>query len=283
MNRLVPIALLAVFAMGAEREYQVTGLVLRADAQRRRLIVSEDAIEGYMEAMVMEYDVTDAHILAGLKPGTKIAFTLVVGEKSSRIRDIQTRSYESAERDPALMRRLDILDKALGDSGATIAQGQLVPDFALVDQLNRPVKLSEFAGKVAAITFIYTRCPLPDYCLRMTGNFGALQRRFRKRLGRDLVLLSISFDPAHDHPDVLAKYADTWKPDRDGWRFLTGDLGVIKRVCAEFGMNFWPDEGLFTHSLHTVIVGRDRRMIANLEGNQFTSQQLGDLIETALK
>ena len=167
-------------------------------------------------------------------------------------------------------------------SASTLSIGQTVSDFSLVDQTNRSVTLSEFRGKVVAITFIYTRCPLPDYCMRLSNNFAQLQKRFNTRMGRDLVLLSITFDPDHDSPDVLAKYAETWKANVDGWRFLTGTLSNVKQVCGMFGMNFWPDEGLLTHSLHTAIVDREGKLVANIEGNQFTAVQLGDLVEVTL-
>jgi protein SCO1/2 len=81
---------------------------------------------------------------------------------------------------------------------------------------------------------------------------------------------------------VLAKYAETWKANVDGWRFLTGTLSNVKQVCGMFGMNFWPDEGLLTHSLHTAIVDREGKLVANIEGNQFTAVQLGDLVEVTL-
>jgi protein SCO1 len=282
---LMSLCVLALPAWAVQR-YQAAGLVLSVDLAHGAVVVSEDSIPGYMEAMVMEYHVGDAHALAGLRPGLKINFTLVVGKSSSYIRDIHVLAYDSVERDPAQARRLSILDRALGgsaNSDVSIEKGGTVPDFALVDQNNRPVSLSQFEGKVVAITFIYTSCPLPDYCFRMSTNFAALQKRFRDRLGRDLILLSITFDPDHDRPEVLAKYAEAWKPDPDGWRFLTGPMASIKQVCGMFGMNFWPDEGLLTHSLHTVIVDRKRKLVANIEGNQFSSRQLGDLVEVTLK
>jgi protein SCO1/2 len=116
----------------------------------------------------------------------------------------------------------------------------------------------------------------------LSNNFARLQKRFNDRLGRDLVLLSISFDPDHDHPEVLAKYADQWKANVEGWHFLTGTLNTVKQVCGMFGMNFWPDEGLLTHSLHTAILDREGKLVANIEGNQFTAVQLGDLVEAVL-
>jgi protein SCO1 len=81
---------------------------------------------------------------------------------------------------------------------------------------------------------------------------------------------------------VLARFADSMRANRDGWHFLTGSLADVKRICGMFGMNFWPDEGLMTDSLHTVLVDRDRKLIANIEGNQFSAQQIGDLVETAM-
>ncbi|MGA3189265.1 MAG: SCO family protein [Bryobacteraceae bacterium] len=251
------------------------------DAPHQTVVVSHDAIPGYMDAMVMPYHISDQKTLSELKPGMKIGFTLVVTKTSSSIADVRVREYHSVERDPDQALRLKELDAAMRLDSVTIKTGQSVPDFALVDQNNQPVTLSQFEGKVVAMTFIYTRCPLPDYCLRMSNNFGRLQKRFGRRLGRDLILLSLTFDPEHDRPEVLAKYAANWKAN-EGWHFLTGPLGAVKQVCGMFGMNFWPDEGLMTHSLHTVVIDRHGKLVANIEGNQFTAEQLGDLIEAVL-
>jgi protein SCO1/2 len=145
------------------------------------------------------------------------------------------------------------------------------------------VALSDFRGKVVAINFIYTSCALPNFCLRLANNFGVLQKRFGKRLGRDLVLLTVTFDPVHDTPDVLAKYAEQWKANAAVWHFLTGPQTDIQRVCHMFGVHAFPDEGLMDHSLHTVLIDRQGKVVANVEGNQFTATQLGDLTETVLK
>jgi len=274
--------LLAGVPAWADQRYQVTGLVVSIDQTEKTVVISHDRIPGYMEAMVMPYHVSEPSLLTELKPGMKIAFTLFVDQDSSHIADVHVLEYQSVDRDPDQARRLKELDSALRPDLTAIKIGQAVPDFNLVDQTARPVSLSQFDGKVVAVTFIYTRCPLPDYCLRLSNNFGLVQRRFRERMGRDLILLSITFDPEHDQPDVLAKYANIWKADAAGWRFLTGPIGAVKQVCGLFGMNFWPDEGLMTHSLHTAVIDRRRKLVANIEGNKFTAQQLGDLIETAL-
>jgi len=101
-------------------------------------------------------------------------------------------------------------------------------------------------------------------------------------LGRDLILLTVTFDPVHDQPDILDHYAETWKANHETWHFLTGSAADVQRVCDMFGVGFFPDEGLVTHSLHTAIIDRQGKLVTNLEGNQFTEQELGDMIQTVL-
>jgi protein SCO1/2 len=101
-------------------------------------------------------------------------------------------------------------------------------------------------------------------------------------MGRELVLLSVTIDPVHDRPEVLARYAETWKADPNSWHFLTGGLSEVKTMCRKFGMSFWPEEGEFTHCLHTVVIDRWGRLAANFEGNDFTAQHSGDFLATTL-
>jgi protein SCO1/2 len=151
----------------------------------------------------------------------------------------------------------------------------------LMDQNRKQVDVAGFGGKVVLMNFFYSHCPLPDYCFRLCNNLGNIQRRFKMRMGGDLILLSVTFDPVHDRPEVLANYARTWKAG-DDWHFLTGALPEIRRFSQMFGVDSWPDEAELMHSLHTVIIDRRQRLAANLEGNQFTARQLGDLVETIL-
>ena len=269
----------------AEDQYQATGLVLEVDPQEGTVVISHDPIPGFMDAMVMPFHVLDPRELENVRPAMMVDFTLVVDDTSSHVSGFHERKFDSIEQDPDQARRLNALDAALkAQAGAPppLQIGQAVPDFTLVDQNNQPVTLSDFRGKVVAMTFIYTRCPLPDYCFRLTNNFGRLQKRFPDHIGKDLILLSVSFDPDHDTPEVLAEYADVWNADITGWHFLTGPLDRIKQVCDQFGMNFWPSEGLMTHSLHTVLIDGEGKLAANLEGNRFTAVQLGDLVQTML-
>jgi protein SCO1/2 len=227
--------------------------------------------------MAMPFSVRGAKDLETLQPGAYVEFTLVVEKDSSWVEGIKPHSFVSMEREPLLARRLQLLEPK-GESGKEPQIGQPAPDFTLTDQTGQPVSLRQFAGKVVALNFIYTSCPLPDYCLRLSGNFGSLSRRFANRMAPDLVLLSVTIDPVHDTPKVLAAYGATFKADPKSWHFLTGALPDVQAVCRRFGLNFWQEEGLFTHSLHTFVVDRAGKLAANFEGNEFTAGQLGDFV-----
>lgn len=277
------IFVISVLAAAATR-YPVTALVLSVDRAHRTFVASCSEVPGYMKAMVMPITVSEPKALENLKPGMFVEFTLVVEKDRSFAEKVHARDYENLAQEPLLVRRLELLAR-LGSKEpqpAPLAIGAPVPDFTLTDQTGQRVSLSRFAGKVVAVTFIYTSCPLPDYCFRLSNNFGRLQKRFAGRMGKDLILLSISFDPVHDQPEVLAKYASTWKADPNSWHFLTGTLADVKAVCHRFGLNFWPDEGALAHSMHTLVIDRQGRLAANFEGNQFSAEQLGDFVETTL-
>ena len=268
--------------VGADKDYTVKGMVVRVDAAKGSFVVSHDKIVGLMDSMIMPFDVKDAKELAGVVPGAVVEFTLTVGSTSAYANHIVVRKYQSVEKDPKNAQRLAVMKKMAGLSTPRLEVGAKVPDFTLMDQARQRVAFSSLAGKVVAVNFIYTRCALPQFCLRVSNNFGVLQKRFQKELGRDLVLLTVTFDPERDTPEVLAEYASQWKADPKTWHFLTGAVPDVRKVCAMFGVDFFPDEGLLNHSLRTVVIDRSGTIAASIEGNQYTPEQLGDLVFTAL-
>jgi protein SCO1/2 len=275
---------LAACSATAATRYPVSGLVVSVDPSHRTFVVSCDRIPGYMDAMVMPFSVRDSKELTGVAPGTMVDFTLVVGKESSHAEGVRIRPFTNPAQETQQQQRLEALQKILQPhtSAAVIRPGELVPDFTLTDQTGSKVSLHQFAGKVVLLDFIYTRCVLPDYCYRFSNEFGILQRRFAGRLGKDVVQMTITFDPVHDQPAVLADYAKTWKANSKTWHFLTGSPEEVQRICSWFGIEAWPNEGLLVHTLHTAIIDRDGRLAANLEGNLFTAQQLGDLAEAVM-
>ncbi len=266
----------------AAQQYPVTGMIVSVNPAARTFVASIQAIPNYMQAMTMPFEVRQASDLAGLAPGVVVSFTLVVDAKTSYATALTVVRYANTEQDPFSANRLKLLSDLASpqrrDAVKAVPLGAAVPDFTLLDQRRRPVSLSSLRGKVVVANFIYTTCALPNFCLRLANNFGVLQRRFAQQLGKELVLLTLTFDPVHDTPEVMATYATQWNASADTWRFLTGAPADVERACALFGVHAYANEGLMDHSLHTVIIGRDGRLLANIEGNQFTATQLGDVV-----
>ena len=161
---------------------------MQFDRAQRTVVVSCDAIPDVMEAMMMSFSVRDAKDLDGLQPGARISFTIVTSADSSYAEGIRTVTFESLENDPSEARRLKILEDAMkpSHSSTALSVGQPVPDFSLADQNGEQVALSKFQGRVVGITFVYVRCPLLNYCFRLSSNFGRLQQRFKSVMGRNL-------------------------------------------------------------------------------------------------
>jgi protein SCO1/2 len=257
----------------AARRYAGRGLVVDVDRSAGTVTVSHDAIRGFMDAMVMPFPVRDPRELDRVRRGDRVQFRLAVAHGQSQLDSLRVVSAAPVEpekwQSPVVSKLVPV--------------GAPVPDFVLTDSAEQAVALSGLRGKIVAVNFIYTRCPLPDYCPRMTANFLALRRRFEPLLAKDLVLLSVTLDPQYDSPDVLGRYARMSRAVVEGWHFLTGSRPDIARVCGLFGMEFWPEEGSITHNLITALIDRDGRLAARVEGKDYPAAQLGDLVARLLE
>lgn len=268
---LATAAIVAAALTGCSRNYDGTGVVVQSDPSHASVTISHDAIAGYMGAMAMPFDVSDATLLEKIGRGDRVKFHLVVSPRATRID------------------RLDVISAGRPDAGLTRSPavstltplGAALPDFLLTNQHGDSVSLSSLHGQIVVVTFIYTRCPLPDYCPLLMRNFQEIRNRFPDALGKDLTLLSITFDPRYDTPDVLARYGEKYGVG-NGWHLLTGSHASIERIAESFGVEYWPEEGMFTHTLVTAIIDRRGNLYAIVEGKNHSPAQLQDLVETAL-
>jgi protein SCO1/2 len=261
-----------------------SGLVVETNVRTHSILVSCAEIPGYMAPMEMRFKVRLPADLNTLKPGMQIRFNIVTSGHDLYAEQIQQQASENFESEPMEAGGLTAISSALNPGQATtiVKVGEPVPDFTLTDQSGEQVHLSQFRNKVVALTFGYSRCPNPNYCRRLSNNLAGVERRFASRAGRDLILLTIDIDPEHDNGKTLAGYAQVWHADPSKWHFLSGSKPEVKQVAGLFGMDFWRDEGLLTHSLRTVIIDRRGQLAVNLEGNNFTARQVGDLVESQL-
>src|SRR5262245_51136732 len=246
-------------AAGCATHHTTTGVVV-STTPPSTVTISHDAFPGFMDAMTMPFERAGSASRVPVAPGDRVRFRLSVNGGRS------------------VVDRLEVISATPVDAGlqrtpaapVLVPVGSVVPDFTLIDQSAAPLSLSSLRGKVVAVTFIYTRCPLPDYCPRLIENFRAVRARFADRMARDLVLLTVSFDPQYDTPDRLAAYASDNRAAVPGWHFLTGSAAQVEKVCDAFGIQYWAEEGLITHTLQTAVIARDGRLAATIEGRAFT-------------
>lgn len=253
------------------RRYPLTGMVRSVDLPEGRAVVAHDAVPGYMDAMTMPFSVRPRQLLERLGPGDTIRATLVVEKERSWIEGV-TVTAKGAPGATSAAKRTTV---------PPAGRGAAVPAFMLTSQSGTPVTLAALRGKAFAITFIFTRCPLPDYCPRMSEGFGALERAVAAdpALSAKVRLLSVSFDPEHDTPQVLAVYGRRFHDAAAGapfalWTLATGTPAEVKALASFFGVWYERSGAGFDHSLVTAVVGPDGRVVRSFHGNGWKANEV---------
>jgi protein SCO1/2 len=260
------------------RTYQLTGQVLAVRTETKEILVKHEDIPGFMPAMTMPYTVKDARLLEGRAPGDVITATLVVEPNLAHLSAITKTGAAPIPEDA----RTTIPAAA----GVVLLQaGDPSPDTALIDQNDRAIALKDFAGSATAVTFIYTRCPLPQYCPLMDGRFAEVQAAVKAEpaLAGKVRLLTVSFDPKFDRAAVLRAHAKTLGADPAVWTFATAEETVVDRFAAMFGVNVIREsDGTITHNLRTAVLGPSGRVSAILDNNAWTADDLARALKAAL-
>ena len=262
------------------RVYHLHGKVVSTDAAKGEVTLNHEAIPGFMEAMTMPYKLKDASILGELHPGDVITADVLVSQNSDA--DI-------------LLDHIVVVAQAKPDYKPGVsyhvpAPGDAVPDFKLRNQDGRPIHFSQFRGKSLVVTFIYTRCPSPDFCPRVTRNFAALEKQLSANppLYSKSHLLCISFDPEHDTPERLRAYGATYmgsgaKNAFAHWEFAVPEKPVLAEMAKFFDLGMTESaDSMITHTLSTTLIGPDGKVVRFYPGNEWTPEQvLSDMKQLA--
>ena len=253
-----------------ERRFELKGKVVSVDKEHREVTIAHEEIPDFMSAMTMPFHVKENWALQVLAPGQEVRATLVISSGLSWIENIVITQAAGGG------------DPAAGAANAAEPQpGAEIPDFVLTDQDGRQIHLHQYRGKALLLTFIYTRCPLPDYCIRMSSNFSKILQAIEadSSLRGRVNLLSISFDPEFDKPAVLREYAQVYLENRfpDGlrlWQFASGTAETIAAITHFFGLQYSKESGQITHSLRTALIGPDGKLVHLYSGNEWTPSQI---------
>jgi protein SCO1/2 len=246
------------------RRYHLKGTVVQVDKSQQHLVVNHEEIPGFMAAMTMPYPVADAHTLEQLSPGDQITADVVVGQSEIHLENV------------VVVKKSDGKTSPPGAQLQPSDHGVPVPDFTMVNQDGKRIRLRQYRGKSVLLTFIYTRCPLPDYCPLMTHNFAEIEKALMKspELYAKTHLLSISFDSQYDTPQVLRNYARAFVTDRgphtfEHWEFATVPVAEKSAVTKFFDVFVTEEQGQITHSMSTAIVSPDGRIYKGYNGNDW--------------
>lgn len=263
-----PTAPTAALRPPATVRYEARGVLQKIDVAGRRAVVAHEAIPGYMEAMTMEFDVAAGAPLETLAPGDVIQFQLAVNDTHGWIESLNHTGHTAPAPVPV--------------SAGGPPPGTPLPDCALTDARGQALRLRDFRGRALAFTFIFTRCPLPDYCPLMNRHLNAVQAALTTGEAANWQLLSLSFDPDYDTPARLAAYAAPYQPDPAHWTFATGRAAEVRALGTVFGLAFSNSGTPLEHNLRTVVVDAAGRVQRVFIGNAWTAAELTAEMQRAM-
>jgi protein SCO1/2 len=243
-------------ARGPVKQYAVKGIIVSSDPTHGEVTIDSEAIPGFMEAMTMPYKVKDANVLQDLHPGDHMTGVLLVGDDRTVLDQIVITAQAKPDYKPQKQYHVP-------------SPGDKVPDFRMINQSGHTITINQLHGKVVLLTFIYTRCPLSDYCPRMSRNFATIDKQLQAdpQLYKKTHLLSISFDPAYDSPVVLRSYGEAYtgkytKETFAHWDFSAPSKADLPTLLQFFDVGATPGEkNTITHSLSTAILGSDGTIV----------------------
>ncbi|HAM71611.1 MAG TPA: hypothetical protein DCM86_08220 [Verrucomicrobiales bacterium] len=258
-------------------QFAVRGIIREIPAGGRTLVVLHDEITGYMPRMVMGLTVRNPDELQGLAVGDEIEFQLNTTDAEHWIERIhRTGSHPVGD--------LAATPHGSVPAATYLKVGEEMPDAEMVSESGARIRLSDFRGKAVALTFVFTRCPLPDFCPRMNRNFTRARELLRQQadLTSRWQLLSVSFDPGFDRPEVLQRYARGYRgTNSEGWLFAAASEEMLSLVAPRLDFMMSREEGTFSHNLRTVVIDTAGRIARQFDGNTWTAEELAAAMREA--
>jgi protein SCO1/2 len=251
--------------------------VVSSDTAKGLVTIDTEAIPGLMGAMTMPYKLAQSGVASELHPGDHVTARLRISSDASVLDQIDVTAQAKPDYKPEKFYNVP-------------APGQTVPDFKFTNQSGKSIAIDQFRGKVLLVTFIYTRCPLPDYCIRMSRNFATIQQQLATdpELYRKTHLLSVSFDPEHDTPKVLRSYGAAYLGESGSqafshWDFAAPAAAELDAVDEFFDVGVSPGSGnTLTHSLSTAVIAPSGKIFRWYPSNEWTPSAVVDDIKQAV-
>ena len=265
--------------LDGRHEFTLKGIVQAVEAADGEVTIAHEAIPGFMDAMTMPFIIRDKTVLEDVRPGDVVHGPMVVMFKNGNIKDYELTdlTVTGTVPPPKGNELAPELNAAIRPKPLEV--GDFVPDFTVTTQSGETLRLSDLRGKVVALTFIYTRCPLPDFCPAVDTKFAEVARRvgFPAERAEHVALVSISFDPEHDTPEVLTRHAQL-RGAKPPWFYAVASVAELSKIGPLLGLDYYPERDQFAHNLTAAVIDTDGRL-ARLElGRQWTPADLARTI-----
>ncbi len=267
----VPVGSTSTASAKTNQVFEVKGVIKELKPDGKTVEIRHEAIANYMPAMVMPFEAKEPKELVGLKAGDQVKFRMTVTEDDFWIDQIQKLTVGNPNQLPS---KAGVFH--FSRDVEPLQAGDALPEYHFTNELGQAVSTAQLKGKAVGITFIFTRCPLPNFCPKMTSNFQEVQKKLLGMTGgpANWHLLTISFDPEFDTPEILKAYAERNKADPKHWNFLTGEITEISTISEQFGQMFWKDEGALNHNLRTAVIDTSGRVQKVFQGNNWTTEEM---------
>ena len=280
-SRVLLMILLVLVGMFAacrrnEKRYDLKGKVVMVEKEKHLVTIAHEDVAGLMPSMTMPFTVPNQADLDFLAPEDQVTATLVVDGSQSWLENLFVTRMSG---------------DASGVTGAVLPTeakpGDEVPNYTLRNQDGKEIRLHNYRGKALLLTFIYTRCPLPEYCTLMSNNFAQVDRQLQQNpeVYARTHLLSISIDPKFDTPQVLRSYgaAHTERYEDETfahWEFASGDQ--VKDLAQFFGLRYFTEKDQIIHGLKTVIIKPDGKVAKVYTGNDWKPEDVVNELKRVL-
>jgi protein SCO1 len=269
----LPLVLLfaASSAFAAPREYDLKGSVIEVHPAEKSIVIHHEAIPDFMMEMTMPFDVKDARVLDGITTGDLVAGKLAVTEDDAWLTTLSVTGKAPprarVERKPAFLQQDDGGVIELGEV-KLLEPGDEVPDFAFEDQAGTSRTLHALRGNAVAITFIYTRCPLPNFCPAISRNFTRVQEIVKQEgITSGVHLITVSFDPEYDTPEILHEYGKGQKADFSISSFVRSDPKSTHEFGRHFGLAYEGAGTDISHNMRSIIISPDGKLVEMVTGS----------------
>lgn len=259
------------------QSYSVTGLVMSLKPLEKQVVIKHKEIPGYMPAMTMPFSVQNTNELSRLIPGEEVTFQLMVADDDAWVEGIKkTGVAQNIMPEGAPIRIVRDVDP--------LEIGDPLPEYHFVNEQGHKVSLSQFKGNALVLSFLFTRCPVPNYCPLTARKLARVQDTLlaREHAPTNWHILAVTLDPQYDTVKRLRQFGETYGYKPECWSFLTGELIDITALAEQLGLLFWTGDGTVNHNVRTAVVGADGLIRTNMSGNEWEVEGLvNEVVEAA--